>query len=163
MACYEHTREQACECVGHARWKSSTDARVLVTCVFMVKMARLSLERGYTVLQIQRQLYEERTAVSCQALYNLLRKFREKNTIENLPGRRRQRKIIAEMKTTIEPNNQSNLKGNGWVCTRPHYCQLLQPVSKACCVKYNRKVTCLSARVTSNYCLPLYTRLYTCT
>ena len=62
-------------------------------------MARLSLEsrnrvitlfsRGYTVLEIQQRLHEERTTVSCQALYNLLLKFREKNTIENLPGRRR--------------------------------------------------------------------------
>ena len=51
---------------------------------------------GYTVQQIQRQLHEERTIVSCQAIYNLLRKFREKNAIENLPGRRRPRKITAE-------------------------------------------------------------------
>ena len=44
-------------------------------------------------------------------------------------------------------------KEMGWVCTRPHYCQLLRPVSKAY-VKYNHIVACLSARVTSNYCLP---------
>ena len=155
-------------------------------------MARLSLEsrnrvitlfsRGYTVLEIQRRLREERTTVSCQALYNLLRKFREKNTIENLPGRRRPRKITTEMEATIEEAYNGNdeltarklkrlleekwpylqvslstIKRNrkqmGWVCTRPHYCQLLRTVSKTN-VKCNREVPCLSARVTSNYCLP---------
>ena len=75
-------------------------------------MVRLSLEsrnrvitlfsRGYSILEIQRRLREERTTISCQALYNLLQKFREKNTIENLPGRRRPQKITMEMEATID-------------------------------------------------------------
>ena len=57
----------------------------------------------YTVSQIRRWLCEDPgTVVSCQALYNLLRKFHEKNTVENLPGRRRPRKVTAEMKPAIE-------------------------------------------------------------
>ena len=81
-------------------------------------MARLSLEsrnrvitlfsRGYTVLQIQWQLCEERTTVSFQALYNLLRKFHEKNTIDNLPGRRRPQKITTEMEAMIEEAYNGN-------------------------------------------------------
>ena len=81
-------------------------------------MARLSLEsrnrvitlfsRGCTVSQIQRQLREESATVSCQALYNMLQKFREKNTIENLPERRRPRKITAEMKAAIEEAYNGN-------------------------------------------------------
>ena len=164
---------------------------IFALVTYVVKMARLSLESrsrvitffsmSYTALQIQRQLREERTAVSCQTIYNLLRKFRENNTINNLPERR-PRKITAEMKTMIEeayngndeltstglkrllserwPDLQVSIptikpiqKEMGWVCTRPHYCQLLRPVSKAC-VKFNRIVACLSAHVTSNYCLP---------
>ena len=87
------------------------------TCV-PFKMGGLSLEarsrviilfsKGYTILQIQRRLREERTIVSCQALYNLLRKFREKSTIQNLPGKRRPRKITEEMKAMIEEAYHGN-------------------------------------------------------
>ena len=74
-------------------------------------MARLSLEsrqgvvtlflRGHTVSDIRRRLREENKKVSSQALHDL-RKFREKNTIKDLPRRRRPRKLTEEMKAAIE-------------------------------------------------------------
>ena len=73
-----------------------------------LKMARLSKEtrrrvitlhsRGYRVLDIQRRLQEENISVSYQAIYDLIRKFREKGTVKDLPGRRRPRKITQEMR-----------------------------------------------------------------
>lgn len=131
-------------------------------------MARLSLEcrrsvimlrsRGYTISEIQRRLREESIFVSRQALHNLIRKFRDKLTVKDLPRRRRPRKITEEMKAAIEEAYNGNdeltstdikrllaerwpdlrvsvqtirrtRKRMGWVCTRPHYCQLLRPVS----------------------------------
>ena len=81
-------------------------------------MARLSLEcrqrvlvlfsRGYTVLQIRRRSREESTNVSSQAVYNLLRKFREKMTIEDLPRRKKPRKITEEMRVVIEEAYREN-------------------------------------------------------
>ena len=82
-------------------------------------------------------------------------------TIKDLPRRRRPRKLTEEMKAAIEEAYRGNdeltlteikrllvarwldlrmsvatikrtRKEMGWVCTRPHYCQLLQPVSKIC-------------------------------
>ena len=110
--------------------------------------------RGYTVTEIRRRLCEEITNVSSQALHNLLRKFHEKRTIKDLPRRRRPRKLTEEMKAAIEEAYRGNdeltsteikrllvarwpdlrvsvaaikhtRKEIGWVCTRPHYCQLL--------------------------------------
>lgn len=151
-------------------------------------MARLSLEsrqrvitlfsRGYTVSEIRRRLSEESTKVSSQALHNLLRKFREKMTIKDLPRRRRPRKLTEEMKAAIEeayrgndeltsteikrllvarwPNLRVSVatikrtrKEMGWVCTRPHYCQLLRPVSETCILYCVQICTCAN----SNYCV----------
>ena len=135
-------------------------------------MARLSYEtrervitlysRGYSLLEIRRRLREVNCPISVQALYNLLRKFREKGTVEDLPRRRRARKITEEMRKLIEeelnkndeltsssirtllssrwPDLQVSIatikrtrKEMGWVCTRPHYCQLLRDVSFNAC------------------------------
>jgi len=114
--------------------------------------------RGYTVTEIRRRLQEENISVSRQALHNLLRKFLDKRIIKDLPRRSKQRKITEEMRSAIEeayngndeltstgiksllmarwPDLQVSIqtikrtrKDMGWVCTRPHYCQLLRPVS----------------------------------
>ena len=112
--------------------------------------------RGHTVSEIRRRLREEK---STQSLYNLLRKFRrEKGTTADLPRQRRPRKITEEMRVLIEQELTNNdeltstgirsllmsrwpdlrvsvatikrtRKEMGWVCTRPHYCQLLREVS----------------------------------
>ena len=42
--------------------------------------------------------HEKDISVSCQALHNLLHKFRDKFTVENLPRKRRPRKITEENK-----------------------------------------------------------------
>lgn len=113
------------------------------------------------MLQIHRRLQEEGTSVSRQALYNLLRKHRYKGNVVDLPRRKRERKITEQMKALIgEQLNKDNeltsskiktlltarwpdlevsvptikrvRKEMGWVCTRPHYCQLLREVSKIC-------------------------------
>lgn len=86
-------------------------------------------------------------------------KFREKGAIVDLPRRSRHRKITESMKTLIEEemnkNDELTARGirslllqrwpemqvslptikrvrqeMGWVCTRPHYCQLLRNVRK---------------------------------
>ena len=114
--------------------------------------------RGYSVLQIRRRLQEENISVSRQAIHSLVTKFQNHRTCEDLPRRRRQQKITAEMRHMIEealinndeltsrgikslltarwPELQVSIptikrvrKRLGWVCTRPHYCQLLRPVS----------------------------------
>ena len=117
--------------------------------------------RGYTVSEIRQRLREENTNVSSRALYYLLQKFRKKMTIKDLPRRRRPRKITEEMRVAIEEAYRENdeltstdmkrllltrwpdicvsistikrtRKEMEWVCTRPHYCQLLRPVSYLC-------------------------------
>ena len=131
-------------------------------------MARLSIEsrmrvitlrsRGYSILQIRKRLQEENIIVSRQAIYSLVKKFQNYRVCSDLPRKRRQQKITAEMRLVIEEALTSNdeitsrgirslltsqwpefqvsiptikrvRKNMGWVCTRPHYCQLLRPVS----------------------------------
>ena len=135
-------------------------------------MARLSLEArkkvvalhssGCTVPEIRQRLRELCIFVSLQAIYNLLRKVREKKMLIDIPRRSRRRKITAEMRAAIEEMYNGNDKLTstrikcllterwpdlqvsiptikrtwnemGWVCTRPHYCQLLRLVSCVSC------------------------------
>ena len=113
--------------------------------------------KGYSFSSIRRRLIEENISISVQALYNLMAKFREKGTIVDLPRRSKHRKITESMKTLIEEemnkNDELTARGirrllsqrwpelqvsiptikrvrqeMGWVCTRPHYCQLLRNV-----------------------------------
>ena len=115
--------------------------------------------KGYSLSSIRRRLLEEGISISLQALYDLIKKFREKGTFVNLPRRTRQRKITENMKKLIEeemnkndeltarrvrnllserwPELQVSLptvkrvrQKMGWVCTRPHYCQLIRNVRK---------------------------------
>ena len=114
--------------------------------------------RGYSILQIRKRLQEENIIVSRQAIYSLVKKFQNYRVYLDLPRRRRQQKITTEMRLVIEEALTSNdeitsrgikslltfqwpelqvsiptikrvRKNMGWVCTRPHYCQLLRPVS----------------------------------
>lgn len=115
--------------------------------------------RGHTVSEIRRRLREEDCDISAQSLYNLLRKFREKRMIADLPRQRRPRKLNEEMRLLIEQELNRNdeltstgirsllssrwpdlrvsvatikrtRRNMGWVCTRPHYCQLLREVGE---------------------------------
>ena len=115
----------------------------------------------YKILAVHRRLREEKIKISLPALYKFAAKYRDKGVIVDLPRRKRQRLITEEMKKMIEEEMRKNdeltsfdiksmLEGKwrdltvsistvkrvrkemGWVCTRPHYCQLLRDVSNKC-------------------------------
>ena len=75
-------------------------------------MPRLSLEtrkritilreQGFSVSEIITRLTQENVFVSRQAVYNLLKKYRESNQIIDLPKRTRRRKVIHEMISVID-------------------------------------------------------------
>ena len=81
-------------------------------------MARLSMEsrmrvitlhsRGYSILQIRQRLQEENIIVSHQAIYSLIKKFQNYRVCSDLPRKRRQQKITAEMRLVIEEALTSN-------------------------------------------------------
>ena len=104
------------------------------------------------------RLNEENIFVSRQSLYKLLNKYHATSQLGDLPKRTRTRKITQEMMDVMDealqqddeltatrlrallmerwPNTEVSLssikrirKKIGWVCTRPHYCQLLRDVS----------------------------------
>lgn len=112
---------------------------------------------GYSMPTISRRLREENVLISQRALYALLEKYRRKGTVRDLPRRKRAAIITDEMKVFIEEQLQRNneltstamkrllvdrwphlqvsiatikrvWRKLGWVCTRPHYCQLLRDV-----------------------------------
>ena len=113
---------------------------------------------GYSVSQIKKRLQEENILVSSQALFNLLKKFKDTGKLIDLLRRTRPRKLSREMMVFLNealsendeltarqahsllvakwPTVQVSLptikrvrQKIGWVCTRPHYCQLLREVS----------------------------------
>ena len=115
-------------------------------------------QAGHSVTDIRKRLKEENIIISLQALFNLLRKHRETMKLMDLPRRARPRKLSNEMMVFLNqemveddeltsrrargllverwPTIQVSLptirrvrKNLGWVCTRPHYCQLLRDVS----------------------------------
>ena len=92
-----------------------------------------------------------------QALYNLLHKFREKGTVEDLPRRRRARKIKEEMRKLIEEDLNKNdelnllllvsellihkrLCDKVW-CTAPQLCKRLRSIRFAFNVE-NTQIHC---------------------
>ena len=116
---------------------------------------------GYSVTFIVQRLDEENVQVSKRAVYDLVNKFRLKGVIKDLPRRKKTRILTDEMKKFIEEELQKNdeltstainaslirkwpdvrvsastikrvRRDMGWVCTKPHYCQLLREV----CVVY---------------------------
>ena len=122
------------------------------------------VEKGYSVSTITRRLKEENTFISQQSLYRLMQKFRSCGIIQDLPRRKRSMKLSNEMlqfiNLQLQQNDeltsrqlQSSLKEKypllnvslptirrarkklGWVCTKPHYCQLIRDLNK-------RSVTC---------------------
>ena len=111
--------------------------------------------KGYSVIQIRQRLNEENIVISRQALHKLIRKYRMGTLYQIRP---RRGKITEEMKSLIDETLRNNdevtstglkslltarwpelrvsistikrvRKDMGWVCTTPHYCQLLRPVS----------------------------------
>lgn len=114
---------------------------------------------GYSVAEIRKRLSDENISVSSQVLFNLIKKHRETGKLLDFTCRARPRKLTQEMMEMLNealsnndeltarqardllterwPGIQVSLatikrvsrKELGWVCTRPHYCQLLRDVS----------------------------------
>jgi len=114
-------------------------------------------QSGYSISQIRKRLKEENIVISCQALFNLVKKYKETGKLIDLYRRKRPRKLTNEMRAFLSqtltrddevtarrarhlllekwptldvslPTIKRNRKELGWVCTRPHYCQLLRQV-----------------------------------
>ena len=115
---------------------------------------------GYSLRDIQRRLREEETEVTLRSLQRLRLKFQSFHTVNDLAKRRKPRLLTKEMMSTIEQSLKSDdeltarkLKAKlaeefhslpnvslatikrcrkelGWVCTRPHYCQLIREANK---------------------------------
>ena len=113
-------------------------------------------QAGYSIAEIQKRLKEENISISSQALFNLVRKYNETGRLIDMPRRTRPRKLDDEMRAVLNqaltendelttrqalcllierwPTLQVSLPTIkrvrhtqlGWVCTRPHYCQLLR-------------------------------------
>ena len=118
----------------------------------------------YSIAEIQKRLKEENISISSQALFNLVRKYKETGMLIDKPRRTRPRKLDDEMLAVLNqaltendeltarqarcllierwPTLQVSLPTIkrirrtqlGWVCTRPHYCQLLRDVRKFLCI-----------------------------
>lgn len=128
----------------------SLDARKRVVTLF---------EKGIGVRDIQDRLGEEDVTVTRQTLYRLIQKFKSTGGISDLPRRKRPRKLTSEMLEIIDsalkqndeltseqlrchlqerfpllrvslPTIKRARKEKGWVCTRPHYCQIVRDLNK---------------------------------
>ena len=112
---------------------------------------------GYSIKQ---KLEEENVCVSSRSLQQLIIKFQYHHTIWDLPRRAKPNKLSEEMTTLMNNmlrNNDEMIsrqicsrliekfqslnrvslstvkqarQAKGWVCTRPHYCQLIKEVNK---------------------------------
>ena len=113
---------------------------------------------GYSVQEIRKRLAEENISISLQSLFNLLRKYKDTGHLLDLPRKAKPKKLNDEMRKFLNealsendeltarkarsllmdkwpdlrvsiPTIKRIRKELGWVCTRPHYCQLLRDVS----------------------------------
>ena len=125
----------------------------------------------YSVLEISKRLDAEKVDVSPRALYNLLQKYRLKGTIRDLPRRKMPQILTEEMKRFMEERLRANdevtaramknlllekwpdlevsiptikrvRRNLGWVCTRPHYCQLIREVCAVIIIFQKVKCMC---------------------
>ena len=130
------------------------DARTRIISLF---------NRGYSVSSISHRLTEENVDVSVRAIYHLVQKYHTKGVINDLPRRKRSRILSQQMRQFIDEElrkddeltstrikemltekwpdivvSTTTIKRErrqlGWVCTRPHYCQLLREV----CISWAR-------------------------
>ena len=115
------------------------------------------LSRGYSVKNIYERLQQENVDISIRAIYFLVKKFKHRGSVNDLPRRKTAHILTEEMKKFIEEEYKKNdeltstaiktlllqkwpevqvsistikreRRRIGWVCTRPHYCQLLREV-----------------------------------
>ena len=114
-------------------------------------------QSGYSVSQIKKRLEQENIHISVVALYNLLRKYNQLGRLIDLPCRTRPTKLNNVMQLFLNqklsendeltarearnlltqqwPTLQVSLptikrirQQIGWVCTKPHYCQMIRDV-----------------------------------
>ena len=115
---------------------------------------------GYSISEIKHKLQEEYVYVIVRSLQRLCKKFCDKHTIQDLPKRSKPRKLSQEISLSLDNMLKENdeeitarqihtnlsekfsslnvslatvkqvRKENGWVCTCPHYCQLIREVNK---------------------------------
>ena len=114
---------------------------------------------GYSLSHIKHKLEEEDVYITVRSLQRLCKKFCNIHTIKDLPRTSKTRKLSAEMSTLLDDMLKENdeitarqireklyekfpdlnvslatvkrvRRENGWVCTRPHYCQLIREVNK---------------------------------
>ena len=116
--------------------------------------------QGCSIRQIHKRLKEEGTEVSIRSLQRLCVKFQLMHTVQDLPRAPKPRLLTPEMVATIEESLRNddeltsrklkqklgenfaelpdvslatirrNRRELGWVCTRPHYCQLIRETNK---------------------------------
>ena len=114
---------------------------------------------GLSVKKIESRLSEENVNTTRRSLYRLIQKFQQTKKYTDLHRRKREKKITQEMaivmNSELEQNDEATArqlrstlmekypalevslstikrhrKKLGWVCTRPHYCQLIRELNK---------------------------------
>jgi len=114
---------------------------------------------GVSIKCIEDRLKDEEVVVTRRSLHRLIKKYKETGTYTDLHRRKRDKKITQEMAIEInnelETNDETTArqlrsslvekypglevslstikrhrKQLGWVCTRPHYCQLIRELNK---------------------------------
>lgn len=115
---------------------------------------------GCKLRSIYDRFKQEGIKVTIRSLQRLVKKFRRHHTVADLPRRSKTKIITIEMSKIIDdlleendeltarmirrkleekfPQLQVSIatvkrarKDNGWICTRPHYCQLIREANKA--------------------------------
>ena len=114
---------------------------------------------GYSFSSITERLHQEDIIITSRSLRRLEKKFRDKGIFKDLPRKKRSKKLSQAMveflNDKLEEDDEltsTKLKAllvqnwpdlnvsvdtirryrraEGWVCTRPHYCQLIRHINK---------------------------------
>ena len=114
---------------------------------------------GYSFSSITERLHQEDIIITSRSLQRLEKKFRDKGIFKDLPRKKRSKKLSQAMveflNDKLEEDDEltsTKLKAllvqnwpdlnvsvdtirryrraEGWVCTRPHYCQLIRHINK---------------------------------
>ena len=121
--------------------------------------------KGYSIPAIHERLKEQGISITKRSLYRLSKKFRESKSIMDLPRQKRTKKLTTDVLKAIDEEMENNdeltarqlrsrlqerfpslsvslsaiklaRKQQGWVCTKPHYCQLIRENNVDKCLKW---------------------------